>query len=261
MRKLAFFALAVVAIGCSTELGEQGDNSASDNASVTKAQSAAFAKLQVESKREWTMLQHAKLGTPMHLEAARGKGAVTLTKGADVAKATVSFLDEYKALYKMRDPSSELRLSKSEVDELSMTHARFQQMVRGVPVVGAELAAHYDAAGRITSIDATYIAGLDNVDVQPTIDAKASAESVKAEIAAQTKVDAAMLTANEPKLVVFALGEGPARLAYEHRVRAVFGDEPAIWVTTVDAKTGEVLERFNNLMTVEGSGTSVLGVT
>lgn len=271
MRKLAFFALAVVAIGCSTEMGEQGDSSSAENASVTKAQSAALNKLQIESKREWTMLQHAKLGTPMHLEAARGKGAVTLKKGADVAKATVSFLDEYKALYKMRDPSSELRISKSEVDELGMTHARFQQMTHGVPVVGAELYAHYDAAGRITSIDATYVAGLENIDVQPTIDAKASAEAVKAEIASQTKVDVAMLTANEPKLVVFALGGDPAsargqdsrtaRLAYEHKVRAVFGDEPAIWVITVDAKTGEVLERFNNLMTIEGSGTSVLGVT
>ena len=263
MRKLAFLALAMVAVGCSTETGEVGgDSQDAEKVGVTKAQSSALAQLRIESKREWTMLQHAKLGTPMHLEGVRGKGAITLSKGADVAKATVSFLEQYKALYKMHDPATELRLSKSEVDELSMTHARFQQMVRGVPVVGAELLAHYDAAGRITSIDANYVADLDGIDVQPTIDAKASEAAVKAEIAAHTKnVDESMLTASEPKLVVFALGDGPARLAYEHKVRAVFGDEPAIWVTTVDAKTGEIVDRYNNLMTVEGSGTNVLGVT
>lgn len=272
MRKLGFFALAIVAIGCSTEMGEQEDNSSPENLGATKAQSAALTKLQVESKREWTLVQHAKLGTPMHLEAARGKGKATLLKGADVAQATISFLDEYKALYKMRDPSTELRLAKSEVDELKMTHARFQQMTHGVPVVGAELLAHYDAAGRITSIDANYIADLDGVDVQPTIDAKVSEETAKADIVANTKnLDAALLTATEPKLIVFALGGGPAssrggdsrpaRLAYEHRVRAVFGDEPAIWVTTVDAKTGAILDRFNNLMTIEGTGTNVLGAT
>ncbi|MBS2017341.1 MAG: M4 family metallopeptidase [Deltaproteobacteria bacterium] len=267
MRKLAFLALALVAVGCSTEMGENGgdDSREAERLGVTKAQGAALAKLRIETKREWTLVQHAKFGTPMHLEGTRGKGTITLGKSrasADVAKATISFLEQYKALYGMRDVASELRLSKSEVDELSMTHARFQQTTHGVPVVGAELAAHYDAAGRITSIDANYVAGLDGIDVQPTIDAKASEAAVKAEIVANVKgLDASMLTASEPKLVVYALGEGPARLAYEHSVRAVFGDEPAIWVTTVDAKTGEILDRFNNLMTIEASGTSVLGIT
>lgn len=269
MRKLAFLALAMVAVGCSTETtGELGGDSQSQDAEkvgVTKAQSLTLAQLRIDTKREWTMVQHSRFGTPMHLEGVRGKGAITLGKSresADVAKATVSFLGQYKALYKMHDPATELRLSRSEVDELSMTHARFQQMVRGVPVVGAELAAHYDSVGRITSIDANYVADLDGIDVQPTIDAKASEAAVKAEIVLHsTNVDESMLTASEPKLVIFALGDGPARLAYEHKVRAVFGDEPAIWVTTVDAKTGQVIDRYNNLMTVEGSATNVLGVT
>ena len=50
-----------------------------------------------------------------------------------------------------------------------------------------------------------------------------------------------------------------AALAYEYTVRAVYGDEPAIWVTTVDAKTGEILDRYNNLQTIEATGAGVLG--
>jgi len=263
MRKLAFLALAVVAAGCSTEeVSSEGTVPAVDDASVTPAQVRALTELNSETRQAWTFLQHAKLKTPMHVEAPRGTGKVVLAKGADAFEATTAFLARHKDLFKMHDPAAELRLERTNVDDLSMTHARFQQVTRGVPVVGAELMAHYDRAGRITSIDANYVAGVDALDLQPRIDAKAGAATVKADIAAKTAgVSEGQLTASDGELVVFALGDAPAKLAFEYKVRAVFGDEPAIWVVTVDAKTGEIIDRYNNLQTVEASGAGVLGAT
>ena len=259
MRKLGFFALAIVAAGCSTDPVGSTDSTAPTLADpgVTSAQLRAFDSLQLDTSRQWTWMQHETHLTPMHLSAAR-TGKPMLVDGVTAEQATVAFVGQYKALFKMRDAAAELSLSRSEVDPLAMTHVRFQQVHRGIPVAGAELAAHYDEAGRLTSIVANYISGVD-VDVEPRITARIGQAVAKADVVSRMKLaDDSALQTTDGKLVVFADGR-PATLAYEYTVRAVFGSEPAIWVTTVDAKTGEIIERYNNLQTVEGTGVGVLG--
>ena len=268
MRKLAFLALAIAAVGCSTGTTDSSGSSevaapavapAVGDPGVSPAQVRAFEKLQLDTGRSWTWMQHETHNTPMHLSGSR-TGKALLVAGKTAAQTTVEFVDQYRDLFKMTDAAAELSLSKSVVDHLSMTHVRFQQVTHGVPVVGAELCAHYDAQGRLTSIDANYIPGVEGIDVEPKISAKLAHDVALGDVVATSKnVDESKLTASEGKLVVFASGERPAALAYEYTVRAVFGDEPAIWVLTVDAKTGEILHRYNNLQTIEASGAGVLG--
>jgi bacillolysin len=269
MRKLAFLALAVVAVGCSTDpeqrptLGPASSNEsvapAITDPGVTASQIRSFGALQTETSRNWTWKQHDALKTPMHLSTAR-VGAPTLAKDAHVEAVTVDFVNKYRDLFKMADARAELAVTKSETDHLAMKHVRFQQVTHGVPVVGAELAAHYDAAGHITSIDANYIPGIHDLDLQPKIDAKAGETAALADIVARTKnFDESQIQKSDGKLVVYALDNHPATLAYEYRIRAVYGAEPAIWVVTVDAKTGDIIDRYNNLQTVEASGSGVLG--
>jgi len=278
MRKLALVALAALASfvpACSEGSGDVSSQPLSSEGpvgpdgeigrvdqSVTAGQLRAFRALQVESHREWRWMQHETLGTPMHLEAARGTGEPVLSRGAstvEIGKATVALVGRYKDLFKMRDAESELRLDRAEVDELAMTHARFQQMAHGIPVVGAQLAAHYDTLGRVTSIDANYVAGIEGLDLEPTVDRAAVAAQVTDDVVSRTEAPRDRLTTSEGKLVVFALGGRAPVLAYEYSVRAVFGHDPAIWVTTVDAHTGEIIDRYNNLQTVEATGAGVLG--
>jgi Zn-dependent metalloprotease len=257
MRKHAFLALAIVAVGCSN--GSDESNAPAPVIDATTPQVRAFESLRANTARDWTWIQHESFHTPTHLSAPRvGKGI--LAKGASVEQVTKAFLGEYKALFKMRDPSAELRMTKSEVDELAMTHARFQQTVRGVPVRGAEMMVHYDAAGRLTSLDATYVPDLQDLDVNPALQASEGVAIAKAEVLrTMPEAEESKLEASPGELVVFApAGRAPA-LAYRTSVRAIFGNDPAIWVTTVDAKTGAILERFNNLQTIDGSGTGVLG--
>lgn len=262
MRKLAFFALAIVAVGCAVEPPESATDPAMPavaDPGATPAQARAFGQLQADTNRTWTWMQHEALRTPMHLAAPR-TGKPLLTPGARPEKVTLEFVAQYKDLFKMRDAASELAVTKSEVDKLAMTHVRFQQVSHGVPVVGAELAAHYDGAGRLTSIDANYISGIANLDLEPKITPKVGQDVALADVVARSPdVDAAKLEPTDGKLVVFALEGVSPTLAYEYTVRAVYGDEPAIWVTTVDAKTGEIINRYNNLQTVEATGSGVLG--
>jgi thermolysin len=267
MRKLAFFALAIVAVGCSTGPANDAGGSADTLApaigdpGITPAQLRAFDKLQAESGRAWTWMQHEDYATPAHLSGSRSTSAKPLlVPGKSPQQATIEFVDQYRDLFKMKDAATELSLSKSEVDHLAMTHVRFQQVMHGIPVAGAELAAHYDGKGRLTSIDANYISGIQDLELEPKISAKIAHDVAVQDIVATTKnVDETQLQASDGKLVVFARNGRPAALAFEYTVRAVFGDEPAIWVTKVDAKTGEILDRYNNLQTIEASGSGVLG--
>jgi bacillolysin len=264
MRKLAFLALALFAVGCSTGTTDSSGPSevaapAVGDPGVSPAQVRAFQKLQLDSGASRTWLQHETHNTPMHLSGSR-TGKALLVAGKTPAQTTVEFIEQYRDLFKMTDAAAELSLSKIEVDHLSMTHVRLQQVSHGVPVVGAELSAHYDAQGRLTSIDANYISGIQDLDIQPKISAKVAHDVALADVVAATKnVDESKLTSTDGKLVVYASGERPAALAYEYTVRAIFGDEPAIWVFTVDAKTGEILHRYNNLQTIEATGAGVLG--
>ncbi|MBX3188078.1 MAG: M4 family metallopeptidase [Labilithrix sp.] len=258
MRKFAFFALAVVAVACSSDpTGEATTGPAPNAENTTPSQMRAFEALKSDTNVEWTWLQHAKMKSVMHLSASR-TGKPILPKGGSAEATTIAFLGKYRELFRMGDAASELRLEKSEVDELSMSHVRFQQVTRGVVVEGAELAAHYDAAGRLTSIDSNYVPGADAVDIQPKIDAKAGLLAAKLAVEG---VDPALLTADEGRLIVYAGEDREPTLAYRYSVRSDVGEAPAIWVTTVDAKTGAVINRYDDIQTIEATATGVAGDT
>lgn len=259
MKKLASLALAVVtaAGGCN---GEPARDAVAPppTEGVTRAQFRAFEALEGATNQSWLWLQHEALKTPMHLSAPR-TGSPMLAPGGDPVKTTLELLSKHKALFKMRDPALELAATRADVDALGMTHARFQQMTHGVPVVGAELMAHYDRAGRLTAIDANYVSDLEGVDVNPIVSAEGALALAKADVLSRSIVAEESLEPEDGRLVVFAPPSAPARLAYRYRLRALAASPPAIWITTVDAKTGEVIHRYDDLQTVKGQGTGVLG--
>jgi uncharacterized protein (TIGR03382 family) len=266
MRKLAFLVLGVVAAagGCSTqEDSEPADPIPTDG--VTQQQLTAYDALNAATQKTWKWVQHEDLKTPSHLSAKR-IGAATLRPGDDIKARTIEVLTTNKALFKMRDPGLELAAARTESDHYGMSHVRFQQVAHGVPVVGAELSAHYDAAGHLASIDANYISELADVDVNPRVAEADALAAAKADILAHASIDEGKLSATPGKLVIYAkpAKESQAaitKLAYEVRIFALTGKDPAIWVYTIDAQTGDVLHRRNNLQTIDGSGVGVLGDT
>ena len=66
------------------------------------------------------------------------------------------------------DPDADLALLRAERDALGMTHVRFTQTYRGLPVFGADAAVHLAADGRVSSANARLAPDI-QVDVQPTL--------------------------------------------------------------------------------------------
>jgi Zn-dependent metalloprotease len=222
---------------------------------ATPSQVSAFANLRDATQRSWLWLEEPTLKTPMHLAADR-TGTPALQPGTDAAATTVAFLETNKALFRMRAPSSELALERAHVDALGMTHTRFRQVVRGVPVAGREVYAHYDNAGRLASIDADYVADLD-IAVTPSLSLEAAVARAKVALGGDSA------GTDHGRLVIYAPEGAPsARLAYEARIRVTSsprGDKPAIWAATIDATTGEILHKYDDLQTVQGQGIGILG--
>jgi bacillolysin len=171
--------------------------------------------------------------------------------------ATLRFLDDNRALFRMRAPSQEFRLTRARADELAMTHVRLQQTVQGVRVVGGELSAHYDKDGALRVVDANYVAGLENLDIAPTLAAN-QAETVAIAHAAGPSSTA---MASDTELVVWNSEAGEAHLAYTMTVRETAGKRMMRQVVVVDAKTGSVLNSYDNIQTVEASATTSLNAS
>lgn len=114
-------------------------------------------------------------------------------------------------------------------------HLLFRQRFRGLPVEFSAVKVHLDEAGAVEGVDARWEPGLD-VPASPAVPAAAAADAAAR--------DAGGTWYGEPQLVVLPLERtGKAHLAWKVRVRA----PSASWRYYVDAMTGQVLFRYNNL--------------
>ncbi|WNF25100.1 M4 family metallopeptidase [Mesobacillus jeotgali] len=157
-------------------------------------------------------------------------------------------------------PDQNLKVKSTEKDQLGMTHVRFNQSVNGVNVEGAEVIVHFNKNNEIVSVN-----GRTNQTITAdSVDTSASLSSDEALSAALASVNAPEELTYEPtsELVVLPF-EGKNYTAFKVNVNFM-GEEPGNWFVFVDAKTGEVIDKYNGLMhadeqTQKGAGKGVHG--
>jgi Zn-dependent metalloprotease len=135
----------------------------------------------------------------------------------------------------------------------SPEHARLQQLHDGVPVFGADIVVHA-AAGVMQNANGNFVKGLEGFDVAPTFMAAAALDAAKAEYAKQAKdaVTALSYARVSNQLVILPRKGSEPRLAWHVVFFTEYqaGIAPGLWNTFVDAKTGQMLWRFNGLDTL-----------
>ncbi|MCX5794045.1 MAG: PepSY domain-containing protein [Elusimicrobia bacterium] len=114
-------------------------------------------------------------------------------------------------------------------------HVLYRQTYRGLPVEFARVKVHLDARGAVTGVHSRFEPDL-AVDIVPTLTA--------AQAAAAVRRDAGVAPSSRAALVVFPdENSGQARLAWKFTAR----DKSALWRYYIDAHSGAVLFRYNDL--------------
>ncbi|MBI3986240.1 MAG: M4 family metallopeptidase [Lentisphaerae bacterium] len=211
---------------------------------------------------------HPKLGIPTSIRGvdlekrqafSRGQGLRAGNNASPEQKA-LAVLDNLSSLLGIRDVEAECAVTRVQEDTLGWRHARIQQKANGLRVVGGNLIVHFNAQGQATEVNGRFIPV--PVPSAPALDA-AEAVEIAREDAATLSAATDALPVRAPELVVFAL-KGEPRPAYELAIRTVGRTgTPKLWRYWIDAETGGILLRYNDIKTVAAptSGGSQVTIT
>lgn len=141
-----------------------------------------------------------------------------------------SFLNENFDLLGI-DPRTLVVERQNEVD--GHKHVLFRQTYRGLPVEFARVKVHFSDRGEVLGVNSAYQPGLD-LSIVPSVPEQAAADVVLR--------DSGLPVLPDGRLVVYPASAG-ARLAWKFTTRG----KQALWRYYIDAQTGELLFRFNDL--------------
>lgn len=218
-------------------------------ASQDEAQRAAIQKLEQASTSAVQIVFDSVTGVPRFI-TLRVPTYAALT----AEKASYRFLEDYKALFKMAQPSQELSVKAVQRDRLGMTHVRMFQSLGNVPVFGHELVVHIDREGSIYAVNGKFVPQVEVQTLTPALSAQRAIEIALSDVGPtlyrwDTQLEQMLPPGKTWRptadLVIYE-HNAQFRLAYRTMI-AVEEPEPANWVYFIDAMTGEVLYRYNDL--------------
>ncbi|BFV57258.1 M4 family metallopeptidase [Kitasatospora sp. CMC57] len=159
--------------------------------------------------------------------------------------------------------SSEALVAKDAViDANGAKHLRFERTYAGLPVVGGDLVAHLNPAGKVKSVDKAAEAQLALPSLTPAVPAEKAAKqatgAVQATVGLTIDEDESPIKevtgSSTPNLVIWATS-GTPRLAYETVVEGVRDNGiPSAQKLVTDAATGEVLSTHEQYLTAAATG-------
>jgi bacillolysin len=130
--------------------------------------------------------------------------------------------------------AEDLQVRSTRTDDLGFTHVRYDQVRKGIPVVGGELILHVNTRGQVYAANGT---------------ARGAQEPVTlSRLSSQAAVDAALAGTDtlkaqgEPRVVYFLSAEGVLSSAYELTLVGTREGGPARDLVYVDAASGKVLD-------------------
>ncbi len=176
-------------------------------------------------------------------------GPVTGLRG-DYRGAAVAVMERVAAAYRINNAAQEFESYRVDADDQGFHHARLRQMAGGRRVVGGELIVHFNRRGQPYQVNGRYIPNL-SVDSTPHIGPLAALTAAGNDLAAMGLPVGHLW--GTPEIVIYARGVVPA-LAYEMTLTYTdAGAGAGCWRYWVDAQSGVVLNRYNDIRTVSAS--------
>jgi len=190
--------------------------------------------------------------------AAADNGSTDHDRRAAAVKQALRGLDARPGV--ARDTvEQEFQVVGTVLDADGGSHVRMNRTVHGLPVIGGDLVVHQGADAVWEGVSQTLRTPLD-LSVRAVLD-RAMAKVKALAPSALTSSISNLRTDGVPRLVIDAFAAAP-RLAWEVTTSGRQQDgTPSRLLTYVDAKTGQVIRREEQIHTTEGSGQSLYSGT
>jgi Zn-dependent metalloprotease len=189
-------------------------------------------------------------------QAGTASGETVRTPGT--AAAAVAALQQHPGAARATAGQA-FRVTDTVTDRDGSTHVRMQRTLDGVPVLGGDLVVHEGPQDAWRGVSQTLAAPLE-LSTTPAVSVAGAAAQALAPAQA-TRSITGMRTSGEPRLVVDATSATP-RLAWEVLTGGVQADgTPSRLATYVDARTGNVIRREQQIETIDGSGQTLYSGT
>lgn len=153
-------------------------------------------------------------------------------------------------------PSDNSLQEMNQTQEASQTIIRYQQLYKGVPVVGAQVMITKDGHQGLNSTGGQvngYLLNDIHVDITPQINAQQAIELVKA---SYSSTNPELVTHDEiAELQIRPDQDNALKLVYLVSFKAVLNKSKPVWpFFVIDAHTGAVIKQWNNITTYSDSG-------
>ncbi|RQO59704.1 hypothetical protein DBR47_09925 [Paucibacter sp. KBW04] len=210
----------------------------------------ALARLGTDSGMAPKVSYNSATGAVGFVRLAQGntRSAASARPVADeeLRRGAAQFLSSYGSMFGLSNSASELSAGQLVKDRYGAAHLSQKQLYQGVPVFGAELKSHFDAAGKLTVVNGTFVPGIE-LNATPTRSAaEAAAAAKKIVVAELSSAAAAKVGTSKPTLMVYREGlakgvEGANHLAWQVEVGNGSNVREFVFV---DAHSGKVIERI-----------------
>lgn len=186
-----------------------------------------FSRFNATHEGRWKLRIDPRTGAPEALSEGR-----TAPRSGPPAAIARQFLQDQAGLLGV-DPNT-LEVEKETKGD-GHRHVLYRQTYRGVPVEFARVKVHLDENGSVLGANSTYEPDL-NLDIAPTVSAAAAIIAAESDSHGTADGTAALV-------VLPVESTGRSHLAWKIKITA----PQAAWRYYVDARTGQILFRYNNL--------------
>ncbi|MEX2546864.1 MAG: M4 family metallopeptidase [Chloroflexota bacterium] len=247
MSRSMFRAVAGVLLACGLALPVQ----AAGPGGGPTADQALLSELRGNGAR---IERHGATGKVRFIVPTRGHAIATraaLGRPGSPEAAAALFVARYGSLFGVPSAAQNLRLERSARAAGGATFVRYQQMHRGVPVLGGEINVQVGKATDVMSANGEASPGLRELGVEPAITAGVARQTAVAAIAKWRGLRAAGLTAVAPELWVYdpallgGSGLPTARLVWRTEVTNRTKDMREL--VLVDALRGSIALHFDQI--------------
>ncbi len=139
-------------------------------AASSHAHHGSAASKVVASSAPWTVVRESTHQTPIFMESNQPQAAAKRTSAVAPETEVLQFITENAALFRLRDPASELVHRATTKDWAGREHVQLEQRYQDVRVWGTSIVGHWSAEQGLYAINGRYQPSPDYItEVEPAI--------------------------------------------------------------------------------------------